>query len=122
MMKKMFVALAALALAGCASLPAAIPTGPAPIAEATTLDERALVAFETSYKAARTLAEVGVDSGRVDAALAAKIAPIDNQLHGALVKARTAYEAANAATYQAALAEIAPLLPKLFLLVGGWSR
>jgi hypothetical protein len=122
MKKLLFVALAASALAGCASLPASIPSGPAPIADRTELDERALVGFEAAYKAARSLAEVAADSGQVDAARAAKIAAVDTALYVALGKARAAYDAANAATYRDALAEIAPLAAQLFQLVGGSPR
>ena len=119
-MKKMFtfvIAAASLALASCASLPNISPGGPAAVAESTTLDERLLLGAETSYKAARTLGEVAVDTGEISPAMAVQFRSVDIALFGVLLKARTAYDAGNAVTYKAALDEMAPLLNRIWAIV-----
>ena len=103
-----------LLLSGCATL--AVPA-PATVSSQTTLDERALMGAELSYKAARTLAEAAVDGGLVDAAKAAKIRDVDSALYDALAKARTAYRSSNAASYDQAIADIAPMLVTFWSLV-----
>lgn len=111
------VGCAALMLGACAGLGVSAP-GPATIAERTTLDERGLLGAELAYKSARTLAEAGADAGLIGPKLAADIAQVDAKLYGALKRAREAYAAGNAATFEGALAEAAPLITELWALVG----
>jgi hypothetical protein len=115
-----FVAVAALALASCAGLGSTIVgglSGPAAIANKTTLDERALLGLEASYKAARLAMEGAVDAGLVKRPLAVKFRDANKKANAVLVKARTAYDAANAATLDAALDEGAPLVAEIWKLV-----
>lgn len=120
-LRALLIPCAALALGACAGLGVSAP-GPATIAERTTLDERGLLGAELAYKSARTLAEAGVDAGLVGPKLAADIKRVDEKLYDALTRARSAYDAGNAATFEAALAEAAPLITELWALVAKKGR
>ena len=117
MKKLLILSIASLSLFACASLPDAVPKSPAAVAEVTTLDERLILGAEVSYKAARSLGEAAVDTGQVTPAAAVTIKSVDIALFGVLLKARHAYDTANAASYEAALAEAAPLLNRFWSLV-----
>ena len=121
--------VAALSLGACGSLPSLsglpAPPGlssPASIATQTSLDERALIGVELSYKAARTVAQEAADAGLVDSDSAAKLAVLDNQLFGVLWRARAAYETANAKSYGVAIAEASPLVSEIWALVAGTRK
>ena len=111
-----FVLLAAVALSSCSSLPAKLPS-PSSVSQQTKIDERALLSAELSYKAARTYMEAAVDSGQVTPGLATKFFRINGKLNAALVRARIAYDAANAPSYHAALHEAGPLILELWDMV-----
>lgn len=113
---RIFAMFAALALSGCATMPTA-PSSPSAFARQTKIDERALLSAELSYKAARTYMEAAVDSGQVTPGLAAKFFRINGKLNAALVRARIAYDAANAPSYHAALHEAGPLILELWDMV-----
>jgi hypothetical protein len=113
---RIFAMFAALALSGCATMPTA-PSSPSALARQTKIDERALLSAELSYKAARTYMEAAVDSGQVTPGLAAKFFRINGKLNAALVRARIAYDAANAPSYHAALHEAGPLILELWDMV-----
>ena len=102
-----------MALLGCATMPTA-HMSPSAFARQSTVDERLLLAAETSYKAARLLMEAAVDSGRITPGQAAKFFRLNGALNAALVRARIAYDAANAPGYVAALDEIDPLISQLW--------
>lgn len=111
-----FALMFAIALSSCSALLPALPS-PSSVSQQTKIDERALLSAELSYKAARTLMEAGVDSGQVTPGRAAKFFRINGALNAALVRARSAYDAANAPSYHAALDEAGPLLFELWDMV-----
>lgn len=110
------LAATALSLASCASLTQAVE-GPSAAADATKLDETALLAAEVGYKAARVIVEAAVDEGRVKPGLAAKFFRLNGDINAVLVKARRAYDAANSQSYLALIAEVRPLIEKLWAVV-----
>ena len=109
---RVFAIFAALALSGCATMPTA-PSSPNAFARQTKIDERALLSAELSYKAARNLMEAAIDSGQLTPGLAAKFFRVNATLNAALVRARIAYDAANAPSYRAALDDIDALIFEL---------
>lgn len=118
-MKRLLIAVLALALAACtggnlaSTGPAAIAgaadgaglPAPATIADQTTLDEESLLRVERLYKALRTALEMGVDTGLIRGAFAAQIGEGDRKAFALLGAARTAYDTGNAATYRDAVAK-----------------
>lgn len=111
-----FVLLAAVALCSCSTLPAKLHS-PSSASQQTKIDERALLSAELSYKKARTYMEAAIDSGQVAPGLAAKLFRLNGKLNAALVRARIAYDAANAPNYKAALDEASPLILELWDMV-----
>lgn len=102
-MRRFLIAAAmALALPACATLPV---LGPAPIANATVLDEKVAVSVELAYRAARVAMETGVDAGLIKGVRAAQVASLDNRAYSAVQSVRAAYNAGNAASYSTAAAE-----------------
>lgn len=89
----------AFVAASCAPL-----GSPAAVSDATKADEQAALAVELAYKAARTAAEMAVDLGAVKPGtpLAKRIAAADRTAYAAVLAAREAYEAGNAADYATA--------------------
>lgn len=107
MKKLIFVLLAPLALCSCGAVAslAGIPPAPVAVADSTVIDEQGALAVELAYKAARLAVETGVDAGIIKGDRAAKIAELDNKAYAAVLVARRAYNAGNATSYGAALAE-----------------
>lgn len=107
--------LALLALAGCApglTLPVT-PPAPAAIAEQTTLDERAALGVEIAYRAAGALLERAIDDGRLRGGAAVRADAIDARAAAIVGAARAAYDAGNARSYAAAVAQAGPLIAAL---------
>ncbi len=123
-MRLFLMSCLAFTLAACGTLPSVsmMPAPPGAVAAQTTLDERALLGVELSYKAANSLATEAAHAGFVDAGLAVKIAALDNRLFATLKRARVAYASANAASYGAAIAEASPLVSEIWALVAGTGR
>lgn len=114
------LAVASLSLSGCMGALGAlsgIPPAPAAVADQTRLDEQAALSIELAYQAAARLISVAVDAGLVRGDRATQIAAIDRRAYRAVLTARAAYDAGNAASYASALAtartEIAALLDQL---------
>lgn len=106
-----------IGLGGCANtVSSSLPPAPAIVAEQTVLDEQALLAAEASYKAAREIMEAAVDRELVTPAVAARFRAINIRANDVLVKARAAYDAANASSFAAAIAEAGPLINQLWQL------
>ena len=104
-MRKLFLLVAApLALAACATLPAA-PTSPGQVADQTVLDEQGALGVELAYKAFRTALEVAVDAGVLHGAAATKAADLDARAYLATLAARGAYKAGNATDYARAVSD-----------------
>lgn len=108
-MKRFFgICLLLCALSACITPGGGIsslPASPAAAADQTVLDEQAMLAVELAYKAARTAAELAVDSGVLKGEAAARVAELDNTAFRAVALVRAAYGAGNAASYGAALTE-----------------
>ena len=104
-------------LQGCS--PAQIAEGPANTANATVLDEKAVLGAELAYKAMRTAGTLAVDHGLLVGADAAKVAAIDSKAYAALKLARQAYEAGNAADYATATAQALQLIGEAQLVISG---
>ena len=97
-MNRLLYALAlAMPLASCATIPA-----PGQVADQTTLDERAALGVELTYRGARMLAEAGVDAGLIRGERATQIAALDQRAYAAVSAVRSAYEAGNAVSYASA--------------------
>lgn len=98
-----YAILAALALSiplpGCAGF----PTSPQTIANHTTADEKAAIAIELAYTTATKMGTALARAGFIDPAYFAKL---DNKAYTALLAARSAYKAGNAAGYDAAVTEL----------------
>ena len=122
--------LAALALTACAPTVSGVVSAgagaadvagvPAPVtvADKTTLDERAMLAIELAYKAARIAVETGVDAGLIRGATATSFAALDNQAFLALATVRSAYRTGNASSYRTALSEAQAAIAGLLTLTG----
>ncbi len=111
---------ASLVLASCATLGQVspqLPVSPAAVANSTKLDESALLVAETSYKVARTIIETAADEGRLKPGLAAKFFRLNGDVNAVLVKARTAYDAANSSSYFALIDQARPLIDQLWALL-----
>jgi hypothetical protein len=111
--KRIWAVVLVATLCSCSTLPTKLYS-PSTFAQRTSIDERALLSAELSYKAARTLMEAAVDSGQLAPGLAAKFFRVNGKLNAALVRARIAYDAANAPSYHAALDEAVPLINELW--------
>lgn len=114
------VLVCALALAGCAGFPASAPVSlpaPATAADKTALDEKVLLGLEASYKAARLTADAALDAGLVSPALARALRDANRKANAVLVRARAAYDTANAQSFAAALFEAQPLVTDFWKLV-----
>jgi hypothetical protein len=112
--------LCALALTGCAGFPARSPVTPTPratVADQTALDEKVLLGLEASYKAARLTAEAALDARLVSPALARRLRVANQRANAVLVRARAAYDTANARSFAAALFEAQPLVADFLKLV-----
>lgn len=105
-MKRLIAAGLALALASCAGIPSA-PSGAGspPIAGATKLDEQAGLAITLAYQAANRLALLVIRSGHVRGADAEKLKALDAEAFRWVSRVRIAYQAGNAVSYQAAIAQ-----------------
>lgn len=108
--------LFAFTLSGCAQFPTSLPA-PASAADQTVLDEKALLALELSYKASRLTAEEALEARLVSPALARKLRAANRNANAVLIRARAAYDAANAQSYAAALDEAELLVTDFFKLV-----
>lgn len=98
------VVAGAMVATACAPVtPGAVASGPAPLAQRTAADERALLAAELAYKAARLAVETAADAGLVTPARAPAVADADMRAYGALLALREAYKGANANDWLAAL-------------------
>lgn len=92
-----------LATAGAVAADAAGIAPPVSLADRTSADEKAMMAVEVAYKAARTVGEIGVDAGLIKGATATRVAQLDNRAYAALQAARSAYRLGNAESWLAAL-------------------
>ena len=111
------IAAASLSLASCAPMLAAmggLPPSPAAAADQTRLDEQAALSVELAYQAANQAVSFAVDLGFIRGERATRLAAIDRRAYRAVLTARVAYDAGNAASYGAAVvtarAEILALL------------
>ena len=119
-MRKLFLGLAAasLALSGCGVARLAnLPASPAAVANATVLDEQVASGVELAYKAARTLMELAVDTGRLKGARAAQVQAYNRKAYDAVKATRTAYRTGNAAGYFAAAKEARALVAQMLALI-----
>lgn len=108
------VALCSASLTGCATVPT-----PSSLAEQTKIDEQSINTLELAYKTWRLAVETGINAGQIKGQLAGRVAQLDNQLYQALVAAETAYKGANAASYDAAVANFNVALTSAYSAVGG---
>ena len=95
-----------------------IPASPVAAANQTVLDEQAMLAVELAYKAARTAAELAVDTGLLEGPAAARVAELDNKAFRAVAVVRSAYATGNAGSYGEALSEARAATAELLALVG----
>lgn len=117
------IAVAALAYLAAACSPqgaggiGGIAPTPAAVTSATAIDEKALAGVELAYKAMRTAGEIAVDAGVLAGDNAARVAAIDEKAYAALLLARQAYKAGNAADYGAAVGQALELIGQAQALI-----
>lgn len=80
-----------------------MPSGPAALANSTTLDEKAAITAETAYSAASLLGAKLADAGLIDRA---KFRAADQTGYTALLAVRAAYKAGNADGFAAAILQL----------------
>lgn len=121
-MRKLFAALALAvalpALAGCSTF-GNLPTSPSAAADQTLLDERGAIAVESAYQAAGLALESAVDAGVLTGTNAANAAALERRAYNAVLAVRAAYDAGNAADYQAALTTAREAVAAALLAVNG---
>ena len=124
-MKKLFLLAPVLALSiGCEPVTSAVaqgaglPPSPQAVADRGQVDETLLTSAELGYKAARIAVEIMVDANQCIGACATRFRELNRRAHAALGIARTAYRAANASGYLAALAEVRSLSNDILTLTG----
>lgn len=101
-MIRMLIAAAALALASCATIPAA-PPAPVDLTSQTVLDEKGAIACETAYTAAARAAALAIRAGVItDPAKIRRIGEMDRAAYSAVLATRAAYDAGNASSYLSA--------------------
>lgn len=87
--------------------------GPANVASSTTADERAALAIELAYKAARTAVELAVDNGLISTPEQKKVWRERNRrAYAAVQKVEAGYTAANGAEASAAITALLNLTGK----------
>jgi hypothetical protein len=140
MKRLILIAAFALALPGCAMLPA-LMGGPATVANKTTLDEKGGLAVETLYAAAARAGALAFRAHVIEPSTnpavqsdgfcalvrahafeptdrGSSVMAIECKLRAARDAARTAYDATNAATYDEATREAVALGRELLALIG----
>lgn len=111
---KPLILIAALSLSACNT----IPSNPvAPIAQATTLDEKAATAFELAYTAAARSAVLARQAKLISDQRWPVIQEYDRRAYTALLAVRAAYKAGNATSVAIALAQAETALRTLILSV-----
>lgn len=118
-MKRLLIPLV-LALSACATVPT-IPQSPAAVADATKLDEQAGLAITTGYRAAVAAARLANRVAPFSPSTKARAADLEAKAFAAVAAVRTAYEAGNAASYSAAIANARTLIDQITDLAGGAS-
>ena len=118
MRKLIFAVAATLALVGCTPGLVSTPT-PGQVADRTVLDERGAIAVESAYRAAGLALEMAVDTGLLRGQAARTAATYEQRAYTAVLAARAAYDAGNAATYPAALASARQAIARALLAVNG---
>ena len=108
-------------VSACGVVPpvSSVPVAPVSVADRTILDEKTLTAVELAYRAARTLAELGVDTGRLKGASAAKAQVLNRKAYAALGVMRSAYRTGNAASWGQAYGEAQGAIAGILALTGG---
>lgn len=113
------MALIAMGLAGCvpalATVGAVASGGPRAVAERTVLDEKGMLGAEMGYTAATMIGRPLAVAGVIDRD---RFKELDNAGFVALGKVRDAYDASNAASFDAALAELKAATKSLNQLTG----
>ncbi len=110
----LFAALACFSLTACETVP---PT-PTSVASATVLDEKGAIAVETAYTLAARAAAIAIQFGGVrDPATVARIGELDRIAFDRVANVRSAYNAGNAATYDAAFAEAMTVIRSILALL-----
>lgn len=106
-MKKLHLVMAALVMTPMLTAAACqpTPTSPAEIAPNSVLDEQAVIAVQLAYKTWRLAVESGVQTGLIKGARATQVRELDARLYAALQATESAYEARNAASFEAAVVE-----------------
>lgn len=113
------LAPAALLSASCApSSIASIPAAPALVADATLIDERAMIAAEQSYLAIGAVIEAAVATGLLKGQAAARVDRLDGMAMDAIVAMRAAYDTGNAASFDQALARAKAAIEQIRVLTG----
>lgn len=120
MLKRLLAPLAALALlSGCAALSTAISSGPGTVADQTVTDERVALGVETLYQGWTSMVTTGVELGLIRGDLAARLQDYDRRIYAAVLLARQAYDAGNAASYAQATAQASALIAEATALING---
>ena len=134
----LFAAMLAVPLAACAGMQAApapssldaaaivadaanVPP-PSTYADATTMDESAAIAWETAVTVTAELAAAAVRANLVPEAKLARLAELSHQARIAVRSVRAAYDAGNATSYRAAVAQTRSAINGVRTIVQGEVR
>lgn len=118
-MRKLLLACAlSLGLVACAQT--GVPTSPSQVANQTTLDEKPAILAETAFTAAARGAALYIRVRDIrDPATLTRIENLRQKAETAVKAVRRAYDTANAASYQAALASATPAVLALTNAIAG---
>lgn len=113
----MAVLLAGCGPSGCGTIPGT--GGVSAAAQATTVDEKAVISAEAAFQTTSILINVAIDSGQLKGAKAKQVGVYYDAAHKALVAARGAYKLGNATAMtsqielaQTLVGQMADFLPK----------
>lgn len=110
------LAMLALTLPSCTGL-AALAGGPAPVANATVLDEKLAIGVELAYQAVTRAILAANDARPFSPELKERVKLADRKAYEAVVAVRAAYRAGNASSYSMAAAEAQAAIAALLQLL-----
>lgn len=121
-MKKILIAMAAVALSSCSVLTglAGIPSSPKAVAEQTVLDERIALGMELAYQAAAFSAVTAIKAGVVPQEQMKTVRDADQMAYNAVLMVRNAYKAGNADSYLSASSDARAAISAMMNLLKGF--
>jgi hypothetical protein len=116
------LAMASLTMSACSpalSVASALPASPQAAADATIIDEQAMLSVELAYQASATALLVSLKSGLITGDRAAKAASLDQIAYATVLAVRAAYDAGNATSYTEAIPKAYAAIAQTLKIVKG---